>query len=79
MKKLYNAAIITETGENALELIGAAYRYVYHAGISREELADIIGNRSYLSGLPADDPRNLKIPSLLPPQRPENLPGGGQR
>ena len=65
--------------ENALELIGAAYRYVYHAGISREELADIIGNRSYLSGLPADDPRNLKIPSLLPPQRPENLPGGGQR
>ena len=64
--------------EKALEMIGAAYRYVYHEGITREELAGIIGSRSYLSGLPADDPRNLRIPSLLPPQSAEKLPGGGR-
>ena len=62
--------------ENALEMISAACRYVYHEGTSREELAAVIGNRSYLSGLPADDPRNLRIPSLLPPQSAEKLPGG---
>ena len=72
------AELRAEALENALEMIGAAYRYVYHAGISREELAELIGNRSYLSGLPADDPRNLKIPSLLPPAKPANLPGGGR-
>ena len=64
--------------DNALEMIAAAYRYVYRKDIRREELAGIIGSRSYLSGLPADDPRNLRIPSLLPPQSAENLPGGGR-
>ena len=43
-----------------------------------QELAALIGDRSYLSGLPAEDSRNLKIPSLLPPAKPANLPGGGR-
>ena len=33
----------------------------------RESLAALIGDRSYLSGLPSGDPRNLSVPSMLPP------------
>ena len=72
------AELRDEAFANALELIGAAWRYVHHAGVTREELAALIGDRSYLSGLPAEDSRNLKIPSLLPPAKPANLPGGGR-
>ena len=50
----------------AVELILAAYRSLYHGEGTEESLAALIGNRSYLSGLPVDDPRNLRIPSLLP-------------
>lgn len=53
----------------ALELISAAYRYVFLSEGTREDLAAVIGNRSYLSGLPADDPRNMKVASLLPPEK----------
>ena len=35
------------------------------------ELAERIGNRSYLSGLPVDDPRNRAVSFLLPPQKEE--------
>ncbi len=56
---------------NALEMIAASYRYVFRSEISEEELSGRIGCRSYLSGLPVDDPRNAAIPSLLPPQKKE--------
>lgn len=61
----------------AVKLITAAYRCLFLSEISREELAEIIGNRSYLSGLDADDPRNLRFPSLLPPQD-ANVSSGGE-
>ncbi len=60
----------------AVRMITAAYRCLFRSEISREELAEIIGNRSYLSGLDADDPRNLRFPSLLPPQRAGASAGG---
>ena len=75
-------ATFTELRAEALELavrmIVAAYRYLFLSEISREELAEIIGNRSYLSGLDADDPRNLRFPSLLPPQDHTPSAGGEQ-
>ena len=55
----------------ALEMIEAAYRYIYRSDLSEEELAERIGNRSYLSGLPVDDPRNTAVPFLLPPEKEE--------
>ena len=51
----------------AVAMITAAYRYLRYGEGDEESLAAIIGNRSYLSGLPADDPRNLTVPSMLPP------------
>ena len=63
--------------DRALALISAAYRYVFSSGLSREEFAGFVGNRSYLSGLDAEDPRNLKFPSLLPPQKYRSAPQGG--
>ena len=62
---------------HALKLIGAAYRYVFSTGLSRDEFAGFVGNRSYLSGLDAEDPRNLKFPSLLPPQKVCSTPREG--
>ena len=57
-----------EARELAARLITAAWRYVYLSDMRREELSAAIGNRSYLSGFPADDPRNLSRPSMLPPE-----------
>ena len=51
----------------AVEMITAAYRYLQYGEGNEESLAALIGDRSYLSGLPADDPRNLTVPSMLPP------------
>ena len=51
----------------AVEIIGAAYALLFRGEGTPEAVAALIGNRSYLSGLPCDDPRNLRIPSLLPP------------
>lgn len=56
---------------DALEMITAAYRYIFLSGITEEELAGRIGSRSYLSGLPADDPRNTSVTFLLPPRKKE--------
>ena len=56
---------------DALEMITAAYRYIFLSGITEEELAGRIGSRSYLSGLPADDPRNTSVSFLLPPRKAE--------
>ena len=54
----------------AVSLIEACYRFVFLGEGTEEELAAMIGNRSYLSGLPADDPRNMAVPSLLPSTEP---------
>ena len=51
----------------AVGMITAAYRYLRYGEGDEAALAALIGNRSYLSGLPADDPRNLTVPSMLPP------------
>ena len=50
----------------AVELIEASFRYLWQGQGTAEGIAALIGNSSYLSGLPADDPRNLNIKSLLP-------------
>ena len=49
-------------------MITAAWAYAREGRISREELSQAIGNRSYLSGLDADDPRNRTVRSLMPPE-----------
>ena len=50
----------------AVELIVAAWDYLNSEEKNEAEIASLIGNNSYLSGLPADDPRNSSVPSLLP-------------
>ena len=55
----------------ALEMITAAYRYIFLSEITEEELSRRIGSRSYLSGLPTDDPRNTSVSFLLPPREEE--------
>jgi hypothetical protein len=42
--------------------------------MTEAELAEIIGSRSYLSGLPEEDPRNREVSYLLPPRKEK---GGG--
>ena len=56
---------------NAVVMIEAAYRWIFLSETSEAELAARIGSRSYLSGLPEDDPRNRAVPFLLPPQKEE--------
>ena len=51
----------------AVRIITAAYRYLRYREGTAESLAALIGDRSYLSGLPSEDPRNLTVPSMLPP------------
>ena len=48
----------------ALQLIEASYRLVRYGEGSVESISELIGNNSYLSGLPADDPRNYRVKSL---------------
>ena len=55
----------------AAEMIEAAYRYIFLSEGTEEALAELIGNRSYLSGLPVDDPRNTAVSFLLPPKKEE--------
>ena len=50
----------------AVSLITAAWKYLWAGEGTEEELAALIGDFSYLSGLPADDPRNHSVSSLLP-------------
>ena len=54
----------------AVRLITAAFRYLRFGEGTDDELAALIGDRSYLSGLPADDPRNWQVESMLPPGDP---------
>ncbi len=51
----------------AVNLITAAYRFLMYREGTDESLAALVGDRSYLSGLPSEDPRNLTVPSMLPP------------
>ncbi len=53
----------------ALQLIEASYRLVRYGEGSVESISELIGNNSYLSGLLADDPRNYRVKSLLPPEK----------
>lgn len=50
----------------AVNLIESSFRYLWQNKGSPEEIAALIGNKSYLSGLPADDARNRNVESLLP-------------
>ena len=50
----------------AVRLIEAVWRLLCRGEGTEEEVAALIGNNSYLSGLPVDDPRNWQIRSLLP-------------
>ena len=51
----------------AVMLISAAYRYAFLGEGTEEDFAVLTGDRSYLSGLPSKDPRNLTVQSMLPP------------
>ena len=51
----------------AVDAITAAYRFLWQGEGTEESVSALIGDRSYLSGLPSDDPRNLTVPSMLPP------------
>ena len=53
----------------AVQLIEAVYRLLRHSEGSVEDISALIGNNSYLSGLPAEDPRNYRVKSLLPPEK----------
>ena len=50
----------------AVDLIESSFRYLWQDQGTPEEISALIGNNSYLSGLPADDPRNHNVKSLLP-------------
>ena len=50
----------------AVDLISASWRSVWLDQGTAEEVSALIGNNSYLSGLPTDDPRNHNVKSLLP-------------
>ena len=54
----------------AVRLIVSAWRHLHNGEGTVEDLAAVIGNRSYLSGLPADDPRNWRVESMRPPADP---------
>jgi hypothetical protein len=51
----------------AVHLITASWNCLVHGEGSEESLAKLIGDRSYLSGLPSDDLRNFRVKSMLPP------------
>lgn len=50
----------------AVNLIVSSFRYLWQGQGTAEKIAALIGNNSYLSGLPTDDPRNHNVKSLLP-------------
>lgn len=60
------AALKEKAEARALRLISLCYEYVFMGKGTPEELAGEIGNDSYLSGLPVEDPRNLNVESMLP-------------
>ena len=67
-----------EAARQAVQMIQAARAYMDGPREDTTELRAIFGNRSYLSGLDADDPRNLRFPSLMPPRNTGPAGGGEQ-
>jgi len=63
--ELYEAA-----KQEAVRMITDCYGFLQSGAMSEAELAQSLGNRSYLSGLDTEDPRNLAVPSLQPPEDP---------
>ncbi len=53
--------------DRARVMIRACYRFIFSGDLSEEELTAALGNTSYYSGLPAPDPRNWSVPSMVPP------------
>ena len=60
------SALREQARQLAVNLIESSFRYIWQDQGTLEEVAALIGNNSYLSGLPADDPRNHNVKSLLP-------------
>ena len=52
---------------DAVGMIQASYAYACQGILPLDELRARLGNRSYLSALDAEDPRNMAVPSLRPP------------
>ena len=53
----------------AVRLIEAAFRHLFLGEETDESIAALVGSNSYHSGLPVDDPRNLRVKSLLPSEK----------
>ena len=58
--------------EDAVRMICAARAYVEGPTEDSSALREVFGNRSYLSGLDADDPRNWNVRGLLPAVMPSD-------
>ena len=58
----------------AVRMITDCWRFAREGTLSEEELRASLGNRSYLSGLDWEDPRNHSVPSLRPPEREDGDP-----
>ena len=56
-----------EAKREAVRMIGDCYAFARTRSLTEEELRQSLGNRSYFSGLDAEDPRNRAVPSLCPP------------
>ena len=56
--------------QKAVRMIEAAAACIW-GPVSLEEASAVIGNYSYLSGLPMGDPRNWVVPSMSPPEENE--------
>ena len=55
----------------AVRMISDCFTFARNSDVTEEYLRQSLGSRSYLSGLPVDDPRNYTVPSLRPS---EDLP-----
>ena len=60
--ELYSLAL-----SEAVRMISDAYAFLFGKGVTEADLKKSLGNRSYLSGLDVDDPRNYLVRSLRPP------------
>ena len=60
--------LVLRAREKALAMISDAYAYAVEGTLSEEKLVGSLENRSYLSGLDTEDPRNHAVRSLRPPE-----------
>ncbi len=54
--------------KEAVRMITDCFAFLRSDGFSEAQLRESLGNRSYLSGLDAEDPRNYAVRSLRPPK-----------